>query len=109
MNQVVVRALVQPHTPVVALFQHFNSRLACREPGALGDALDVGLADDRRELAPDNFSAAYEVDPHFAVLTGVRWRCVGGKSYLIGAWRKTLAVRHEASSDLNGTQQRRRR
>ena len=107
MNHVVSRSLVQPHAPIVTLFQHLNPRFACGESSALGDALDIGVVDDRRELAADNFSSAYEVDPRFTLLTGDWSDGIGRKSHLIGTRRKALAVRHKASSDLDGAQQRR--
>src|SRR5262245_4657149 len=47
MNQVVVGALVEPHAPILTLFEHLYTCSARRKAGALDHALDVGVAHDR--------------------------------------------------------------
>src|SRR6516162_3749287 len=109
MNQVVISPPVQPDAPVLTLFQHLDPRLAGWRPRALRDAFDVGVADNRRELAAGDLSAADEFNPRFILLSSGRSDCVGRETYLIGAWGETLPIRHKASSELDGTQHRRRR
>src|SRR5262249_12232060 len=70
MNQVVVGAFVQPHSPVLTFFQHLNPRFAGWKPRTLHDALDLGVADDGGELAAGDLSGANELDPRFSLLSG---------------------------------------
>src|SRR5262245_55599973 len=76
MNQVVVVAFVQPHSPVLTFLQHLNTGFAGGKPRALDDALDLAIADDRGELPAGDFPATNELDPRLSLLSGDWSDCV---------------------------------